>query len=220
MKLTSKIKLTILGLLISIAAMSCNGCKPTNEKLFSEYLGNFEKGVLPLVINKKNLFSFYRMIYDESSGEHKKNRFADITSQFFNFVQSYNDFYDYRYFLKYEINDELIAVIVIKDHKEDSDEQEFWFELIVYNYAGEIQSRVTIAGYLFDQIEQFVLINENFDILSYSYQLLEGPDKTNYNMYARETKVKYTIDRLGKIEVDSNVTESYFTDDGNWYKSM
>jgi hypothetical protein len=198
-------------LFIAILFLTCSQKGEENKK-FENYLENFKKIDLPFKIDRSNLFSFDRMIFDKESNRHKLNTFVEVDTQYYNYLNLSNkEEIKYRFCYKIDETNNYKAVILIRDIVKEDDQSQVWIDLYTYNNAGGIIASLTLAGYEVDVNEQFVIIKNDFEIQIESYKFLPNPKDDYEHIFATKTINLYKIDNNGKIVlIQSNVKDGKF----------
>ena len=155
--------------IILLTLLLFSGCKSKlNDENFAKYIENFESIDLPIDINRSNIFSYKRMVFDKSDNRHKRSQYESISSGYHKYItdkETNADYIDYRYLYSLVSNENYYAVVVLEDILEEESDNEIWFTLLTYSSKGILIDKVVIAGYKIDNIEQFVTIDENINII-------------------------------------------------------
>lgn len=211
--------------IILLTLLLFSGCKSNlNDENFAKYIENFESIDLPIDINRSNIFSYKRMVFDKSDNRHKRSQYESISSGYHKYItdkETNADYIDYRYLYSLVSNENYYAVVVLEDILEEESDNEIWFTLLTYSSKGILIDKVVIAGYKIDNIEQFVTIDENVNIISKLYEFLPPPDGDYKNMYAKETIYQYEISEKGQIiTLSSQIKETKFLETKIGYNEL
>jgi hypothetical protein len=202
-------------ILFFIASLLFTSNQKTEEsKKFENYFEKFRKTDLPFKIDRNNLFSFDKMIYDKDSNIHKLNVYPELDKKYFDYlILNNNENVKYRFCFSIKGTKNYKAVVIIRDViiDDEDDQSQVWLDLYTYNNEGEIIDLLTLAGYEIDVKEQFVFINNNYEIQIDSFTFLPNPKDDFEHIFANQTTNKYAISSNGKITLtSSNVKNGKF----------